>query len=240
MTGYRVCLASDSIKFYTANSFSKIYYKTIPEIILAVIIGFLPGMILYLGGLAPDISNLTDTAKIWLIGIMLATFGWIATGIVSQQISRKRHTVDILLNQTFSNEYRKLAHTILARYPNKELISKNEANLLINCSEKFGIITEDELYDETKIGEKVPTLDNIFNSLRALLNFYEFIATGIKHDDLDAHVLFDYYHNVICNFCEKTSNYIIARRKFNEDETLYENLIDLYIAWKPSDTFPEL
>ena len=72
-----------------------------------------------------------------------------------------------------------------------------------------------------------------------VLNYYEFLAIGIKQGDLDARVIEDYYHGMLCRTCDKARMFIKLDRIDSKDDRLYENLIDLYKAWKPSRSFPD-
>lgn len=229
----RLCIKKRCLTLYSPSTYYEFEYKRIPELIIALVIGVIPGTILLVSEINIDIDSLTNGEKIGLMGITLATMGWIITGLIMQRISRKQHTVNILLNHTFSKDHRHFASVILKRYPENICISKSEAIELVECSKNT----------KTKVPWKsrkttLPSIKETFYALRVLLNYFEFIAISIKFDDMDGRVLYDYYHGVIFTFCEKSREYIIARRKYNNDPTLYENLIDLYRAWKPSDTFP--
>jgi len=241
LIGIRFRLTNKSIKCYAFISFYEFYYYRIPKLILALLLGALPGLCLYYLGIIHNLLNYFNSSNpsvlpsiIWIIGIAFATVGWIVTVISLQRISCKQHTVDLLVNHNFSQIHRAHVNTILSKYPDDKCISRDEAKKLITCREE--LISEKD--DKKK--EKLNDTKGIFVSLVTLLNYYEFIAMGLKHGDLDSRLIHDYFHSSLCSFCEKSRGYISARRKHNEDDTLYENLIDVYRTWKPSGTFPEL
>ena len=167
-------------------------------------------------------------------GILLATIGWVITVIGSQRISIKQHTVNLLVNHNFSKEHRALVDTFLSKYPDEKYISNDDAQYFINCRKKLN--SEKGNSEKKKLNE----FKKYFTALVAILNYYEFIATGLKYGNLDKRLMHDYLRSPLCVLCEKSLEYIIARREKNNDPTIYENLVDLYRAWKPSDTFSAL
>lgn len=241
LLGIRLRKSKTSIKIYTFISFYELKYYRIPRSILALLISALPGLLLYYSSFLQTALDFFHTDNInivpsiiGVIGISLATLGWIATVIVSQRLSRKQHTVNLLVSHNFSNDYRELTSTFLSKYPDKIFVSKNDAQELINCTSR--LLTAEEEQEKKTLN----AIHDVFKSLRSLLNYYEFIATGLKYGDLDKRLIHDYFCSTLCLLCEKSREYILARRIKNKDPTLYENLVDLYRAWKPSDTFPEL
>lgn len=70
------------------------------------------------------------------------------------------------------------------------------------------------------------------DALRYMLNYYEYVAIGIKHGDLDKHVMDDMMRGTIIKICETFEEHIIEVRM--RDPRIYRNLVALAIEWKKS------
>lgn len=68
------------------------------------------------------------------------------------------------------------------------------------------------------------------DDLKYLLNFYEYIAVGLKNGDLDEDLLKDALRSVVLNLCEEFRDYINARQTVNP--RLLCNLTNLEQRWR--------
>lgn len=169
--------------------------------------------------------------SISIIAILFATIGWVITVRSNRHLSKIQHTVNILLEHSFSNEARGHAITLYTYVTGDAPLTKeNVDSLFENRKHQTG----KALYDPNS--NEIPSEKATYNSIRAMLNYFEFLAIGMKMGDVDTKMIKDFFHVIICEYCEKTKMFI---KKCNDTESLeYENLIELYRAWKPSDTFP--
>jgi hypothetical protein len=76
-------------------------------------------------------------------------------------------------------------------------------------------------------------------SVRWILNYYEFIAAGIEHGDLDEPLMQDCMLTQFCRFCQKSEDYIrrsrgedSAGRPKPENARLMKSLLRLQPRWQ--------
>ncbi|WP_039051103.1 DUF4760 domain-containing protein [Comamonas thiooxydans] len=67
-------------------------------------------------------------------------------------------------------------------------------------------------------------------ALRYMLNYYEYVAIGIKHGDLDKSVMDDMMRGTIIRMCDTFEEHILEARARNP--RIYRNLVALAIEWK--------
>ena len=207
----RVFFSCQEALIFTRISFLNIRYKYLPFLLLAIILGLIPGFIVYELGVTLS-SNVFFT-------ILVAAVGWFLTVTSARRLSRRQHTINVLQEQSFNKASHELASKVIERFPTGVCITKEDANTLTEAAYN----RHHAWYDT-------------YNSLMYLLNYYEFIAVGIRNRDLDVLVMHNYCHSMLCKICEKTCEYIL--RKQQDNPHLYENLVNLYKAWKPADCFP--
>lgn len=61
-----------------------------------------------------------------------------------------------------------------------------------------------------------PNNRDAYNSVRWILNYYEFVATGIDHRDLDERLMCDCLCSQLCMFCRRAED--VIRNVRGEDE----------------------
>ena len=208
---WRVFFRFDGIMLYTRISFLHIRYHYIPFLLFAVLVGLIPGLVVYNIGVTLSSSI--------LITILVAAVGWFLTVTSARRLSRRQHTINVLQEHSFNQVSHQLVAKVIDRFPPGRCITKEEAETLVLASLN-----------------KTHSWHDTYNSLMYLLNYYEFIAVGIKNRDLDVLVMNNYCHGMVCKICEKAREYILCKQQ--KDPCLYENLVNLYRSWKPSDTFP--
>jgi hypothetical protein len=132
---------------------------------------------------APDL----DTRDwLFLISLMTGITGWVCSAFISLRNSIKQHTVSIYVQSRLSSPY---AETI------KRV---NLMHFSIGC-------TPDPIPTEIFAS---PDNAELMHDINTVLNYFEFIAVGIRHGDFDELVLKDIMHGMIINMCLKASLYI--------------------------------
>lgn len=167
------------------------------------------------------ISQMEAHEYIWLLGILLATIGWIATVTTTRYLSRRQHTINVLLQHRFNDYFHKHLSTVTAHFPVGTIISKSDA---------------EALFSSVKKKANNDPLREVYESIVPILNYYEFLAVGITRGDLNENVMRDFYKSMVCNFCEKTHEFIKHAQK--DQPTGCEHLIELYKIWRRTDRFP--
>ncbi|MGK8774949.1 DUF4760 domain-containing protein [Burkholderia cenocepacia] len=138
-----------------------------------------------------------------------AVLGWMVTALVSLHNSIKQHTINTLLQSRLSATYQGLVPVLDATYP-----------------------TTNEGRTEVKPGDWLSDDKGVKDSLAAyryFLNYYEFLAVGIKAGDLHAELLRQSMRGIVCVNVRAARAYISHLRQ--PEIRVYANLLELYEQW---------
>ena len=136
-----------------------------------------------------------------LIAAALATMGWLYAARRARSLSRKQHTISVLLQANFSEEFQK-CRTIVGSHL---IADKEVAN-----------IADDEA---------------LRVSVRRLLNHYEFIAAGVRNGDFDEQLVKDTERSAILTLYAGCKKYIWSLRNDRQRMSIYEHLEWLHARW---------
>lgn len=121
---------------------------------------------------------------------MVALAGWMIQAKIATRNSRKQHTMNVLFQTRMSKEFQDHVDRITKKYPDGAPIP----------------------YEEIILPENA----DVFASVRFILNYYEFIAVGIEHGDLDEPLIRSCICSQFCTFCRRSDSVIRSVR--GEDE----------------------
>ncbi len=160
----------------------------------------------------PPLFNATNW--LFLIGAFSAMVGWIVSSMVTIRNSIKQHTINTLLQSRLSATYMEKA-----KFINKTFFTP-EGKLLPFSKED---ITNTEKEEERE-------------ALTYVLNYFEFIAVGIRHGDFDEAVMKQTLRGILVNAYLFSEAYIKQGRgeengKVTKPKVL-EHLTWLYHRWK--------
>jgi hypothetical protein len=155
---------------------------------------------------APD-ANLTNL--IGCFAALLALFGWIVTAWVSIYNSRKQHSINVLFHSRMSEVYQSRVNVIVDAFPGGR--SKITRSGLVPSTEADRAVT-------------------------FLLNYYEFIAVGIWHGDLDEAIIRDCIRTQMLAMTTRCADIIDDSRKGDgsksaEKAVVFQSLIWLRDRW---------
>lgn len=184
------------------------------------LLGFLLGAIFLLFAgfvtwqvvVVPDDAPHSLTAHQWILAVaaLTATSGWITAAIVTIRNSVKQHTITALLQSRLSVEYMSHAKKVSTHY--MEFAQRKKANPTLEDS---------------------PTDDVDVQSLQYILNYFEFIAIGVRHGDLHEGMLKSSLLTIIKQNVSMSRDWILACRK--TAPRLYTNLAWLHARWCPEE-----
>lgn len=157
-------------------------------------------------------ERLTGQQWVLLLAASTATVGWIVTSWVNLRNSVKQHTINTLLQSRLSAEYMRHATKVGKHY--QKFQERKDSGLLDNALEDA----------TTNISE---------HSLQYVLNYFEFIALGIRAGDLHEAMLRDSLRSIVCRNVKMSVSWIDRCRV--ESPRLYENLGWLHNRWNPKD-----
>jgi hypothetical protein len=152
-----------------------------------------------------------DTSIAILTGAGLATLGWIYTARRSRTLSRKQHTVNVMLhtslNATFLDAKSKLVPHLRAMSVPDDVITGKDEELRYH--------------------------------FRLVLNHYEFVAAGIRDGDMDEQLVRDSERSTVLLLFKACEKYIWAMRDERSRMTMYEHLEWIHTRWdnKPPKRF---
>ncbi|MGI4777492.1 MAG: DUF4760 domain-containing protein [Janthinobacterium lividum] len=159
-------------------------------------------------------AGLEKSQWVVLLGVVAAVAGWIISAIVTMRNSIRQHTVTTLLSSRLSETYMSQTRLVNARY----------------FSPSGG------LYRLTPAEVAVPSAEAQIAALRYLLNYFEFIAVGIRYGDLDEKLLKNTLRGILCGVYEAAGPLVSQRRQAPDGSTAaksktFEHLEWLYGRW---------
>ncbi|MBV7460607.1 MULTISPECIES: DUF4760 domain-containing protein [unclassified Acidovorax] len=160
----------------------------------------------------PAKSQYRLTAKHWVVVVPAATafFGWLITSLLTLRNSIKQHTITTLLQSRLSATYMGYADKVGAHYSDYD--KRKKASPEITEQPTDGI---DEM------------------ALRYILNYFEFLAIGIKRGEFDEEMLRDSLRGILKKNVSMSRMWIAKARKDNPN--LYIHVVWLHGRWHPDD-----
>jgi hypothetical protein len=143
-----------------------------------------------------------ETTWAILIGSAFATCGWIYSARRARTLSRKQHTVTVMLQASLNKEFR------------EALLSISDA------------ITAGKCPDLSNNDHK-----NLRIAMRFVSNHYEFISAGLRNGDFDERLIRDSERGVIIKIYSFFEGHIYSLRLSRDRQTIYENLEWLNVRW---------
>ncbi len=138
-----------------------------------------------------------------LIGAGLATCGWLYGARRARTLSRKQHTINVLMQASFNVEFRG-AQKILA-----------------------GAIENGKCPDLTDGSNEA-----LKDAFRMVANHYEFIAAGLRNGDLDERMIVDSHRGQILRVYQFSEEFIWKIRDSRKRQAIYEHLEWLNKRWE--------
>lgn len=163
------------------------------------------------------------TTQNWIVagGVLFALLGWVVTAFVSLHNSIKQHTINVLLQSRLSTAFQERYKQLTVEFcPRPKEIRKVTLQDISN-----------------------PEKRDALSGLQYFLNYYEFIAVGLKQGDLDEKLLKECVSGIVSRLYDISEEYIKHVRGINskgkpEDPTLYEYFIELHKKWCINDGAP--
>ncbi|MDF2416036.1 DUF4760 domain-containing protein [Acinetobacter beijerinckii] len=181
---------------------------TITTIILFLIWNNFYPEVNFLGLKIDKSTTLLDDKILTFLGIAFAVIGWLYAGRFQFISSIKNHSIQILMNARLSESYTEKFDNI-TKTVEKLKQTRNNKNSLIE-------------FKKLNVQEKL--------DLRYVLNFYEYIAIGIKNNEFDEFLLRQMMKSQLINTHTYFEHYIEYLR--NEQPTALNNFSELAIRWK--------
>lgn len=138
-----------------------------------------------------------------LLGAALATIGWAFTARWNRRLSRKQHTINVILQANFNSGYLNARSAIAP------------------------MVKEGKCPDGVLDGTDSDTI----KQLRRILNHHEFVAAGVRNGDLDEFLLRDTERAAYVELYGVCDKYIWSMRDGRSRQSLYEHLEWLHARW---------
>ena len=161
-----------------------------------------------------------------LAGFFFAVFAFFHNAKDKLDQARKQHTLDILFDTRLSSEFRRHLENRKRYFGEGEKVDP----ALFWEYLRPGIRPLDETSEPFRKRECA-------EAIRALLNYYEFLALGIAREDLDEDMLKGTIRGIMVRLVRDMYDVIETHRMPNPhndavNEKTYEHLIRLYMRWK--------
>ncbi len=162
-----------------------------------------------------------------LAGFSFAVFVFFYNAKERNRQASRQHTIKLLLDTRLSAEFRGHLEKRLRYFPERQPIDPE-------TYDRFLALTCDPKQDDTTNHRKRESAQ----AVRALLNYYEFLALGIARKDLDEAMLKETIRGIMCNFVIDAERVITQSRR--ENDKAYEHLAKLYEDWHQEPREPYL
>lgn len=159
----------------------------------------------------PLTGETEDTSNIILIllGTLTAVLGWLFTSRGQDLNSRRSHSIQTLMSSRLSEAYANHSNYATSVFTSHKQKYGESYNLTI------------EHFDKLTQAEK--------NAIIYQLNYFEFIAVGIRYGDLDENLIKNTLKTIINTNCVFFGN--IIKDKQAKSTSVYEHLIALNNRW---------
>ena len=153
-----------------------------------------------------------------LAGVVTFTLNAIA----QNRRSRTQHTIKILFDTRISQEFRIRLERRAEHFTPGSVVDAERYFAWLNASSAVR-------RDSGEAQRKYESAD----ALRSLLNYYEFIAVGIRTGDLDERLLRKTIRGIMCSLVADCRPIVLAEQSRNP--LSYENLAWLYAQWRKGE-----
>lgn len=169
-------------------------------------------IVLVLVGASKADKEITSSISTLLVGVVVlfsTGLGWVINHQHEQIKHRVSHTYKVLLDSRLSSAFQERYSDMVSVYPTGTKLVKRDVTAFI--------------HNNTLDQEKFKAL----NGASYLLDFYEFIASGIASDDLDSEFLYQNARGFVCGMYNKSYYLIEAVRKKGQPKAWIqlENLV---------------
>jgi hypothetical protein len=181
-------------------------------LLLCAVIGSFSGFVMWQWALSlTDPRQLTAPQWVLALGAFTAMLGWMSSALVTVRNSVKQHTINTLLQTRLSATY------------------MDRAKLITDTFGKPGAEIKQLPADYEK---SLPV--EVMNAVRYHLNYFEFIAVGIRHGDLDEQLMRSTLRGILVAQCALTKPLIDNYRKDagGKPTRTFEHLLWLLERWK--------
>ena len=156
-----------------------------------------------------EITSSISTLLVGVVVLFSTGLGWIINHQHEQIKHRVSHTYKVLLDSRLISAFQERYSDMVAVYPTGTKLLKKDVSAFI--------------YNNPLDAEKFKAL----NGASYLLDFYEFIASGIESNDLDSEFLYQNARGFVCGMFDKSTYLIEAARKKGQPKAWIqlENLV---------------
>ncbi|QUJ77365.1 DUF4760 domain-containing protein [Sulfitobacter albidus] len=157
------------------------------------------------------------------VAAALCTFGYNA--YAARRAQRKQQTMTLLLESRLSSEFRGILEKRRHLFPEYTDVSFDAWNAARTAA-------PEDATDPDQIAAAERSRESAL-AVTQLLNYYEFLAVGIKQGDLDKDLLRKTLRSIMCNLVDDCRDLIAEMRR--RKPSTYEHLCALYDDWRAMD-----
>ena len=177
-------------------------------ILLLLVLYFAVGAAVWLEA---DQQALKLEAAHWVgvAGILAAATGWVVTSMVNLHNARRQHTVNVLLQSRLSQAYQQRLRDVVKAFPVTPKVTK------------------------LRVGDwNTQEYSEAIDGVKYLLNYFEFVAVGIRTGDLDEKTLRMSLRGILTTLCDMADVYIRYQRgELEENDGYPSNRSYEHVLW---------
>lgn len=147
------------------------------------------------------------------IAATVAIFGWFIQHQLTRQHNKVSHSLNILLQMRVSEEFQRHMKAANEFYSSRTRLKISDADIT-------------KYHSEDKLDDKIKSIESHIY----LLNYYEFLAYGIKSGTLDEELLFQTLGGIVIGHFDRAEAVIRKARELSPK--VYESLVNLEDRWK--------
>ncbi|AWB66866.1 hypothetical protein C2869_10665 [Saccharobesus litoralis] len=157
----------------------------------------------------------------------LVILGWFVQHQLTRQHNKTNHSLNVLLQMRVSEEFQEQTRLANRYYPSRShtTISKEDVETYHSSNT---VLSNTDLTDTQK---KIQSI----SAHSYLLNYYEFLAYGIKSGVLDEELLFQTIGAVVIGHYQRAEQIVSYAR--NKSKKTFSNLVELEERWKERRDF---
>lgn len=175
-----------------------------------------------------------------IVAVWAATMGWYVHHQATAKNSRTANAFNVVMQTRTASEFRAAANIFQLVFPGSVQVEATDreffpSDAVLKLKRHLrDVRAANGSADEKRIALEKVTRARAIVALKYLLNYYEFIAAGIRANDLDEEIIYQTLSETMVSLVNRSQNYVayVHRKVDGLDQPLaFEHLIDLSARW---------
>jgi hypothetical protein len=172
--------------------------------------------------LGPSKNGELEAVHIAVIAGFTATLGWVFSSFVTARNTQRQNTITLLLNMRHSDVYSRHFNNTYFVAQRRDLIADRPGMIERDKQALWG--TPPSTSDPCAAPQAAGAIRSSYQSVVYVLNYYEFIAAGVRKGALDADIVYNTVAPHLRVYFETFRTWVDAERSENNSKRIYLNL----------------